>query len=388
MNIKRSLEQQMLSAKEKYPIITLLGPRQSGKTTLCKKTFPNLEYRSLEDPDVRLLAQSDPRKFLENLRESGAILDEVQRVPDLLSYIQGIVDEDKKMGQFILTGSSQILLLDKINQSLAGRTLLLTLLPLSNAELEREKIKPKETDTLILNGFFPAIYDRNLDPTPTYRSYYQTYVERDVREVANIENLDGFQKLIKLCAGRIGQLLNIASLATEVGISQPTAKKWLSVLETSFVIFRLHPYHENFHKRVVKSQKLYFYDVGLATYLLEISNTSQLSRDPLRGHLFENMVIADAMKHRFNHNQSAQYYFFRDNHGLEVDLLYRAGNQIHPIEIKSTQTFRPELSKGLRKFQELDPNRMQHLSLVYDGQSEQEISGVRLINYKSLDQIL
>ncbi len=388
MDIKRELESELLSAAKKYSIVTVLGPRQSGKTTLCKKAFPRLEYRTLEDPDIRLLAQTDPRRFLDSLRQAGAILDEVQRVPDLLSYIQGVVDEDKRMGQFILTGSSQILLLDKINQSLAGRTVLLTLLPLSNSELKAAHLKPDDADLLMFNGYYPAIYDRSLDPTTNYKNYYQTYVERDVREVAIIENLDGFQKFIRLCAGRIGQLLNLASLATEVGVSQPTAKKWLSTLETSFLVFRLNPYHENFNKRVVKSQKLYFYDVGLAIYLLEISNKSQLARDPLRGHLFENMVVSDALKQRHNKNKSAQFYFFRDNHGLEIDLLYRSGNEIHPIEIKSTQTFRPELLENLNKFCKLDSKKMTSSTLIYDGKVEQKILNTQLLHYSHLEKAL
>lgn len=381
MMIKRELSEEILAMATSYPIITVLGPRQSGKSTLVKALFPHKPYVSLEDLDVRQLAESDPRAFLEKFPE-GAILDEIQRQPSLLSYIQSIVDEKDLKGMFILTGSHQLALHESISQSLAGRTAILKLLPFTIAELSDSDLAFSLNDYL-LHGMYPRIYKDNLDPTKFYRNYVQTYVERDVRKMINIKDLSTFQNFMKLCAGRTGQIFNALSLGNDLGLSQHTVNHWLSILEASFLVFRLQPYFENFGKRMIKSPKLYFTDVGLATYLLDITNTEQLARDPLRGNLVENFVVSDLMKHQFNEGYEPHCYFYRDSNQNEIDLVIKRGNDLIPIEIKSSKTFNKDFLKGLKYFNSLVSERCLYGFLIYDGDQEQKVQSFYLLNYKN-----
>lgn len=383
---ERSLALELQSLAEDYPVITLLGPRQSGKTTLVRQLFQNKPYANLEDPDVRAMAQEDPRGFLEQFPE-GAVLDEIQRLPLLLSYVQTRVDEKGGKGIFILTGSHQLELHEAISQSLAGRTALLTLLPMSYGELTLAGFD-LSLDELLLKGGYPRIFKDNLDPTKAYRNYFQTYVERDLRQLIHVKDLVQFERFIRLCAGRIGQVLNMEEIGGEVGISAHTVKEWISMLEASFVTFRLQPYYENFGKRLIKSPKLFFTDVGLACYLLGIENTTQLSRDPLRGHLVENLVILELLKGRLNQGRDPNLYYYRDVQKNEVDLIFKEGNTLIPIEIKSSRTFHSDFLKQLHFFQKLVGERAPKGYLVYAGDQTQRIHSIEVINYKQAGSIV
>jgi len=380
MYITREIEKTVVLLAAQYPIVTITGPRQSGKTTLVKKLFPEKPYFSLENPDLRETVQSDPRAFVNRIQQ-GAILDEVQRVPEFFSYLQEVVDSRPLKGQYILTGSNQFALLNSLTQSLAGRTVLLKLLPLTINELEKQT-GGANTDDYLLNGFYPAIYGDRLNPSITYRSYYETYIERDLRQLIHIKDLLQFQRFVRLCAGRVGQVFNASSLANEVGTSAVTIKSWLSILQASYIVMLLPPYFENFGKRLIKAAKLYFYDVGLATYLLGIESTQQLARDPLRGALFENMVLMELIKTRTNRGLDPQFHFYRDNHQNEIDILFKRGSDLLPVEIKSAQTFHADFLKGLRYLQKIMPERFKEGYLVYDGQIEQKIDTFDLVNFR------
>jgi uncharacterized protein len=383
--IERDINPVMMELAKQFPIVTITGPRQSGKTTLSRMAFPDKPYVSLEDKDVLLLAQTDPRQFLAKYCD-GAIFDEIQRAPDLLSYLQTIVDNDKRKGLFILTGSHQLMLQQSISQSLAGRTALLSLLPLSINELKKTDAI-LDLDTLLLNGFYPAIHQNKVNPTFVYKNYIATYLERDVRQLTNIKDLSSFQRFLKLCAGRVGQILNKNSLASDVGVSSTTIEHWLSILEASYIIFRLQPYFENFGKRVIKSPKLYFTDPGLAAYLLNIENISQISRDPLRGNLVENLIILDLIKYRYNRGLDHNLYFYRDQHQNEVDVIYKTGEQLIPIEIKAAQTIIMQFFKGLKHFTGISKNKCALGYLIYSGSTMQDIESYKIINYLDAHQI-
>lgn len=365
--LKRNLETHLKEMSTKYPVVTVTGPRQSGKTTLIRHMFSDKKYYNLEAPDTRELIISDPRRFL-NENISGAIIDEVQNFPDLLSYIQVMVDENDIPGQFILSGSQNFAISNIVSQSLAGRTAMLTLLPLTIAEL-KDLNSEADADNYLINGFFPRIYKSQINYTDYYRDYLHTFVERDIRQLANIKDLTLFQKFIRLCAGRIGQVVNYSSLANEIGISHKTVQEWISLLEASYIIMRLPPYYNNFGKRLIKSAKLYFVDTGLAAFLLGIENKIQMSRDPLRGLLFENLVVMEITKNRLNRGKIANMYFYRDQSGNEVDLIIDQGQQKFAIEIKSSETFNPGFTKGLRYLDTVANNIIFTPMVIYAGKN-------------------
>jgi len=370
--LTRTAESYLLQVANQYPVITITGPRQSGKTTLCRKVFADKKYISLENLDTRQFAREDPRGFLAGLPD-GAILDEIQHTPDILSYIQTIVDDDKRNGMFILTGSQQFEVTNVINQSLAGRTALLKLLPFSIEELAAS-LAGVSIDRLLLSGFYPRIWKEDLQPAQTLAAYLETYVERDIRQLINIKDLGLFQRFVTLCAGRVGQLLNFNNLAADAGVSHQTARNWLTLLEASYIVFRLPPYAANISKRLVKSSKLYFYDVGLAAHLLGLESELHVSRDPLRGNLFENMVIMEALKYRLHRGKRSNLHFYRDSNGNEVDLLLSLGPDLYPVEIKAGMTVNRDYFKGLDHFAGNFPLPYGR-GLVYGGNETQERTG-------------
>jgi predicted AAA+ superfamily ATPase len=358
----------------RYPTVTLTGPRQSGKTTLCRTVFPGLPYLNLEAPDVRDFALQDPRGFLGRHRD-GAIIDEIQRAPELLSYIQVLVDEQKQNGLFVLTGSQQLGINASVSQSLAGRTGLLRLLPFSMEEAGR--LRPGlDLDAYLHRGFYPRIYDQDLPPREALGDYYETYVERDVRPLSAIRDLSAFRRFIKLCAGRVGQLLNLQSLGNDCGVSHTTARGWMSVLEAGYVVFLLTQYHANVSKRLMKSPKLYFYDVGLVSYLLGIEHEEQVFTHPLRGNLFENMVVMEALKQRYNSGLRDNLSFYRESRGHEVDLLSEVADGLLAVEIKAGATVARGFFDGLRRLDQVLPGRVRARALVYGGDEEYERDGV------------
>jgi predicted AAA+ superfamily ATPase len=371
--ITRDISKELIECAAEYPVVTILGPRQSGKTTLVQMTFPDKPYFSLEDPDIRLAAEADPRGFLGRM-DKGGILDEVQRLPALLSYIQGIVDKAGRPGQFILTGRHEA-----ISQSLAGRTAMLTLWPFSVSELRNYEPTWNPFE-LIVQGCFPRLHEEGLETRRFYNGYIQTYVERDVRALIQLRDLSQFQQFLTLLAGRVGQVVNLASLSNDVGVSAKTIRNWLSVLKASYIVFDLPPFFENIRKRVIKSPKIYFTDTGLAAFLLGIHTEEQAFRDPLRGNLYENLVIVDIVKGAFNRGIRPEIYFFRDSHGSEVDLLIREKGELNPVEIKSAATFSADFVKGLERFRALGAGRAAAGTVLYNGEQQFGIHGVRIFN--------
>lgn len=380
--IERTLAAKLISLRQKFQVITLTGPRQSGKTTLVKATFPDFPYVSLEEPDLRQVALRDPRGFLSNYPD-GAILDEVQNTPELFSYLQRIVDENRQI-QFILTGSSNFLLMEKISQTLAGRTAVLNLLPLSLKELES---LPVSYENMIYKGQYPRIYDRDLSATDFYPSYIQTYVDRDVRMIKNIVDTIAFIQFTQLCAGRIGQPLNYASLANDAGISPNTTKSWLSILESCYIIYRLQPYYRNFNKRLVKSPKLYFYDTGVACSLLGIREQDQVNLHYLKGSLFENLIINEFIKRNFNRGENRLPYYWQDNHGKEIDCLLVNGENVSAVEIKSGKTISTSYFNNLKYWSSLTDLPERNSYVVYGGEQSLQTSAGALISWRELDRI-
>jgi hypothetical protein len=383
--IKRVLETKIRQLAKKFPVVSVTGPRQSGKTTLIKSMFPDLRYESLEDPDTRLFAVNDPRKFLES--EKKMILDEIQRVPELFSYIQTITDNTNIPGQFIISGSQSFLLNQHISQSLAGRVAILNLMPLSFSELRDHGTPVKDYENLIYNGFYPRLHDKLIDPGDFYPNYIQTYIERDVRLLQNIHDLTLFVRFLKLCAGRTGQLLNMNSLANDCGISPNTAKSWISVLETSYIIFLLQPHYKNYNKRLVKMPKLYFIDTGLASSLLEIHSGKQLSTHFLRGALFENLILSEFIKRRYNGGLKNNCYFWRDNKGVEIDCIIETGNKLTPVEIKSANTFNQDFFKQLNYWNKLADNNIKNSYVVYGGDSTRHIKEGTLLRWEDVAMV-
>lgn len=380
--IARELQSSLLKDAKKAPVIAILGPRQSGKTTLARSTFPNHNYVSLEDYDVRAFALSDPRGFLAHYaKDPGVILDEIQHVPELLSYIQTSVDQDRKPGYYIITGSQNFLVTQALTQTLAGRVSFHTLLPLSIAELSQHKVPLISAEEIILKGFYPIIYAQDYDPVEWYSDYIISYVERDVRTITEITDLVTFQRFIKLCAGRIGQLVNLTSLGNDCGVSYNTIKKWLSVLEASYIIFPLQPHFKNFSKRLIQTPKIYFYDTGLACSLLGIETKEQLSSHYLRGGLFESMIIADLYKSFYNRDRIPHLYFWRDKTGNEVDCIMEYGSSLFPIETKAGMTINADFFEGLTYWNELAHANPENSFIVYGGTDVQMRSQANVVGW-------
>ena len=383
--IARTLQSTLRRLSKQFPALGVLGPRQSGKTTLVRMLFPSYRYINLESYEEREFAQEDGRGFLARFRnEPGIILDEIQKAPKLLSYIQMEIDERQEVGRFILTGSQNILLNQCISQTLAGRIALTTLLPLSIEELRNANKMPRSASIAIFQGFYPRIYQNELDPVVFADSYIRTYVERDVRDIKHIVSLSEFQKFMRLCAARIGQLLNISSLAIEAGLSIQTVKSWISILEATYVIFLLQPHHVNYNKRSVKMPKLYFYDTSLACNLLRLTTSDDVYDHYLRGGLFESMILSNLLKNRYHHGLPPNAYFWRDKVGTEVDCLLEEGLQIKPIEIKSSETINQGLFEGLLKWSELSGSDLDKASLIYGGFENQKRNGIQVTSWNSI----
>jgi predicted AAA+ superfamily ATPase len=380
----RIAEKLLRKYSRQFRAVAVVGPRQSGKTTLVKKVFPRKPYVSLEDPDERILAATDPRGFLARYKK-GAIIDEAQRVPELFNYMQGILDQSNKDGFYILTGSNNFLLQQSISQSLAGRIGYIDLLPLCYSEILQFKIKDDSIEELILNGSYPELYDKNRKPSLWYPAYIRTYIERDVKQIRNIENTILFNRFLQLCAGRTAQQLNVSALSNETGVEIKTIQAWLSILQSSYIVYLLPPYHKNFNKRVVKTPKLYFLDTGLACSLLGIREKNELDKSHFRGALFENYIIMELLKQKFNNGSNAGFYYWKENNGLEIDLLIDTGKKMIAHEIKSTVTYSESLLKGLQQWQKV--SQSDNGVLLYNGKIELKEKGQAEVcnwrNYKS-----
>ncbi len=383
MFIKRTAEKTFQVLLRQYPSVAVTGPRQSGKTTLVRHACPDKPYVLLEDLDTRQFAQDDPRGFLGQYPD-GAIFDEVQRCPDLFSYLQGIADRDRRSGLFVLTGSQQFGLRSGISQTLAGRVALLSLLPFSLNALDGSDQVPGSLSELLWKGCYPPLYDRGYDPGPWCGNYVRTYIERDVRQMINVRDLSTFQRFLRLCAGRTGQLVNLSSLAGDCGITHNTAKAWISVLEASYIIYLLQPHYQNFNKRLVKTPKLYFLDTGLAVWLLGIHDPAQLLLHPLYGPLFESFVVSEFLKARLHTGLESNLYFWRDRSGHEVDLLVDEGRRILPVEVKAGQTVAADFLKPIKRWQELAGEAAGPAMLIYGGIEQQERSDCSVIPWRQL----
>jgi predicted AAA+ superfamily ATPase len=385
--VKREISERLLMLSEKIPILTITGPRQSGKTTLARNVFPKYRYISLENPDNLDFVLSDPKGFL-NTYGQKIIIDEAQYAPNLFSYIQTIVDEKKINGSYILTGSQNFLLHEKISQSLAGRVIIFNLLPFSYDELRNTKYKINKLSELIVKGFYPRIYDSRLNSSDWYPSYIQTYLERDVRQIINVSDINTFRNFLRICAGRSGQVLNLSSIGNDLGISYQTVKKWLSVLEQSYIVYFLQPYYKNFNKRIIKSPKLYFYDTGLVCSLLGINSPESYELHFLKGNIFETFVISEFLKNKFNTGSNNELYFWRDSNGNEIDCIISHGLNLKAIEIKSGETIKSEFFKTLYLWNNLDIKKNNDLNLVYGGSENQKRDSVKISGWDSCTKVL
>lgn len=383
--IERELKSSFLGAAKGMPVLALMGPRQSGKTTLARMTFPDKPYVSLEEPDRLQEAVEDPRLFLKNY-PNGAVIDEVQRTPDLFSYIQSIVDASKKDGMFVLTGSHNFLLLERISQSLAGRVALHTLLPFSMDEISQTG-RNLSLDELIFMGGYPRIHDKELSPTAWHQDYIRTYVERDVRLVKNIGNLSTFHRFLKMCASRSGQLVNFSALGDDCGVNYNTVKSWISVLEASYLVYLLQPHHRNFNKRLKKSPKLYFYDTGLLCALLGIQKAEEIVNHPFRGALFETFVLSEIMKRFFNAARVPSLYFWRDKRDREIDCLIEQGSRLIPVEIKSGLTVSDDYFRHLGYWNRLARNQSGNSYVVYAGDGSHKRAQANLLSWREIGEI-
>lgn len=387
--IRREISEKLISLSKQVPVVTIIGPRQSGKTTLVRECFPEYTYVNLEDPINRMLAKDDYKSFFETYKQP-LIIDGVQRVPELLSAIQVIVDSDRENnGRFILTGSHQPSLQEGIAQSLAGRTSIMTLLPLSMKELNQDgQLESLSIDDLLIKGFMPELYKKvSREPLTYYRDYLNTYVEKDLREMLEIKNLDKFLRFLTLLAARVGQVVNLSALSGEVGVSSTTLSEWLSVLEASYIVYRLKPFFSNITKQQIKSPKIYFTEVGLAVYLLGIETENQANRDPLRGNLFENLIVSEVLKSRLNDNLDPNIFYMRTAKGVEVDLIVKKENNLFPYEIKTSMTPNKTFSRHLLYFVEAE-DYAKEPKIIYAGDSYPKFNGVEYVNYKQLDKYL
>lgn len=380
--IKRKIESTILEAAKYFPVITVTGPRQSGKTTMLKQIFPHLHYYSLEDLDTRSFAMEDPVRFL-HLHEDGMILDEVHNYPELLSYIQGIVDE-RPQKKFVLSGSSNFALLKKVSQSLAGRSGVFELMPLSIEEVKGQIEYVDDADQLLYQGLYPAVCSCKNIPKFLYPSYVKTYLERDVRDLLNVKDMRLFNMFLKLCAGRIGSVFNASEIAGEIGVSSKTIQAWVSILQASYVVYLLPPYFENSRKRLTKSPKMYFCDTGLACTLLGIESAEQLAFDKMRGHLFENLIVVELLKRRLNEGKESNLYFYRDSNQNEVDILVNNGSSLDAIEVKSAMTYNPSFEKALLKVNEWVNPPVGKRTIIYAGTLEDDKGDIRLLNYRNM----
>jgi hypothetical protein len=381
--LARDAEKTLIRLAKSFPIVAITGPRQAGKTTLAKAVFEGKPYVSLENPDEREFAQNDPKRFLARF-PNGAVLDEVQRCPSLLSWLQGLVDERGGMGDFVLTGSAQFDLIEGITQTLAGRVGRVELLPLSSRELKAANQLPNSLSQMLIQGGYPALYDRKITTQDWFSNYVATYVERDVRQLISVRNLSQFQTFLKMCASRTGQLINLTSLGADCGISAVTAKQWLSVLETSYIVTLLRPHHSNFGKRLVKTPKIYFLDSGLAAWLMGIRSAETLETHAARGALFESWVVSELYKKRLNAGLPIDLFFWRDNTGNEVDLIVENEKGLQPIEIKSGSTYASDWSQGLKKWQALAQNSSLEPAILYGGESTFEREGLKVWGWRDV----
>lgn len=385
--IKRIISKKLLELSKKIPVLSITGPRQSGKTTLVKNTFPAYKYVTLENPDNLEFAINDPKGFL-NTFGKRVIIDEIQYAPKLFSYIQTIVDEKKENGLYVLTGSQNFLLNARISQSLAGRVIIFNLLPLSYDEIRNTKYNINRLSELIIKGFYPRIYSSRLNPKDWLPSYIQTYLERDVRQLLNVGDINIFRKFLLVCAGRCGQILNLSSIGNDLGISYQTVKKWLSVLEQSYIIYFLHPYFENFKKRIIKSPKLYFYDTGLLCNLLGIYSPEAYEMHYLKGGIFESFVISELLKRKYNTLSINEFYYWRDSNGNEIDCIITDGSRLKAIEIKAAETINSDFFKTLYLWNKLAPSRNNNLNLVYAGNENQKRKEVNIFSWNNCSKII
>jgi predicted AAA+ superfamily ATPase len=385
--IARKLEKQLKALAKQYPVVTLVGPRQSGKSTLCSMAFPELPIVNLEQPDVRSRVAADPKAFISSY-ENGVIIDEIQYLPELTSYIQVAADSRKRNGEFILTGSHQFQLMHAVSQSLAGRTAILRLLPLSAAEILNSQYDKGSLNDQLFKGGYPRIVSEGLNPTQALSFYVQTYIERDVRQIINVKDLTLFERFLKLCAARSSQLLNATNLGVETGVNQSTIREWLSVLETSFVIRRVQPHHNNLSKRITKSPKIYFLDTGLLCYLLGITSPQQLEFHPLRGEIIETFVASELTKAIYNAGRDEALYFFRDSAGHEVDFLIDQGASVLPIEVKSSSTFHADFLKGLKFYTALKGSRVTSPTVVYTGSENFKVADTQIVSIKHVSELI
>jgi len=384
--VKREISNRVLELSKKMPVLAITGPRQSGKTTLVKNVFPNYKYINLENPENLDYALSDPVGFL-NTFGTNIIIDEVQYAPKLFSYIQTIVDEKKENGLYILTGSQNFLLHSKISQSLAGRVIIFSLLPFSFNELKGTKYEIKKLSEQIIKGFYPRIYDSNLEPQEWYPSYTQTYLERDVRQILNVGDLNSFRNFLRVCAGRSGQILNLSNIGNDLGISYQTVKKWISVLEQSYLIYLLQPYYENFNKRIIKSPKLYFLDTGLLCSLLGINSEETYNLHYLKGGIFETYIISELLKKNFNTGKNEEFFYWKDSNNNEIDLIIKNGLNIKAIEIKSSETLKSEFFKNLFLWKNLGKKNNEDIILIYSGTEMQTREKIRVFGWNNLSKL-
>lgn len=379
--INRDLKDEIINQSRYFPVITITGPRQSGKTTLCKQMFPDYHYVNLEDIVKTEIIKQNPKAFLEN-HSKGLIVDDVQQYPDLFSYVQVVVDENPE-SHIVLIGSSNFALLQRVTQSLAGRTAVLTLLPLSLSELGKERLTAS-TDTIMLNGGYPSVWAENIPVQTVSKNYYNTYIERDLRQLINIKDLSKYQVFIRLCAGRTGTEFNASALSNEVGVSVPTIHEWLSTLEASYIVFRMPPFFRNVGKRLIKSPKVYFYDTGLLCFLLGIENENHLQTHPLRGAIFENMVVLEFLKNRFNAGKLSNLYFYRDKSQREIDIVQEFADTFKAYEIKSASAFHPDFMHNLNYLKDLLNEKLTSTQVIYDGEIELKSSENGIVNFRNI----